>query len=260
MKKFLFAAAFAVTLSGCNDNGETTARQADGKEAAILQELRKQGLTIHGPLDVPGGLPAFAASSGTQPLAVYIMPDSNYALIGTLIDAQGKPVADEALKRVASEPMEREAWTALEAAAWVQDGSPTAERIVYAFTDANCPFCNELWRSARPWVEAGKVQIRHVMVGVIRADSTAKAAAILEADDPQAALTQNELNHSGGGITPLATIPAETNAKLNSNVELMRRLGFSGTPGLVARNSDGSLTFQSGAPRGAGLEALFGPL
>lgn len=260
MKKLLFAAAFAATLAGCNDNRETASPQPDGENAAILQELKKQGVTVHGPLEVPGGLRAFAASTGTQPLAIYIMPDSNYALIGTLIDAQGKPVADEELKRVASEPMDREAWAALEAAAWVQDGSPNAGRVVYAFTDANCPFCSELWRSARPWVEAGKVQLRHVMVGVIRADSAAKAAAILEADDPQAALTQNELNHSSGGITPLATIPAETNAKLNSNVELMRRLGFSGTPGLVARGSNGSLSFQSGAPRGAALEALFGPL
>ena len=96
------------------------------------------------------------------------------------------------------------------------------------------------------------------MVGVIRADSAAKAAAI-EAADPQAALTQNEMNHGTGGIAPLAKISPETNTKL-SNVELMRRLGFSGTLGLVARGSDGELILQSGEPRGAALEALFGPL
>ena len=159
-----------------------------------------------------------------------------------------------------SEPLEQDAWESLQAAGWVADGDPDAERIVYVFTDANCPFCNELWTSARPWVEAGKVQIRHVMVGVIRADSAAKAAAIIEASDPQAALTQNEMNHGSGGIAPLAKISPETNAKLNSNVELMRRLGFSGTPGLVAQGTDGELILQSGAPRGDALEALFGPL
>ncbi len=92
------------------------------------------------------------------------------------------------------------------------------------------------------------MQIRHVMVGVIREDSPGKAAAILEASDPQAALTQNERDHDKGGIAPLKTIPAETSAKLNSNVELMRRLGFSGTPGLVAQGSNGALTLQSGVP------------
>lgn len=261
MKKVLLLTAFAaMMLAACDDNNGTASTDTDGKGEAILQTLRNQGVIVHGPLNVPGGLTAFAASSGTQPLAVYILPDSKYALIGTLIDGQGNSVADAELKRVVSEPMQREAWAALEAAAWVQDGDAKAERIIYAFTDANCPFCNELWRSARPWVEAGKVQLRHVMVGVIREDSAGKAAAILNASDPQAALTQNELNHAEGGIAPLATIPAETSTKLASNVELMGRLGFSGTPGLVARGSDGSLTFQPGVPRGAGLEAIFGPL
>ena len=260
MKKLLPAIALATMLAGCNENTGTTSSGTASSSEAILESLKSQGLTIHGPLEVPGGLQAYAASSGTQPLAVYIMPDANYALIGTLIDAKGKSVADAALKQATSEPMQREAWGALEAAAWVQDGKPNAERVVYAFTDANCPFCNELWRSARPWVEAGKVQIRHVMVGVIRADSAAKAAAIIEAADPQAALTQNEMIHGSGGIAPLAKISPETNAKLNSNVELMRRLGFSGTPGLVAQGTDGELILQSGAPRGDALEALFGPL
>ncbi|PZR94713.1 MAG: thiol:disulfide interchange protein DsbG [Stutzerimonas stutzeri] len=260
MKKILAAIAVTTLLAGCNEKTETTSSAPKGNDEGILQTLKSQGLTIHGPLQVPGGLQAYAASSGTQPLAVYITPDAKHALIGTLIDASGNSVADAALKQATSEPMQREAWAALEAAAWVPDGKPDSERIVYAFTDANCPFCNELWRSARPWVEAGKVQIRHVMVGVIRADSAGKAAAIIEAADPGAALTQNEINHSTGGIAPLEHISPQTNAKLTNNVELMRRLGFSGTPGLVAKRSNGELTLQSGAPRGAALEALFGPL
>ena len=260
LKKLLLAAAFAASLAGCNDDSGTASADAGREGEAVLQALEERGLAVHGPLDVPGGLSAFAASSGTQPVAIYVMPDSNYALIGALIDARGSSVADAELNRVASEPIEREAWAALEAAAWVQDGNPNAERIVYVFTDANCPYCNQLWRSARPWVEAGKIQLRHIMVGVIRADSAGKAAAILEASDQQAALTQNELNHASGGIAPLATISADTNAKLNSNVELMRRLGFSGTPGLVSRGSDGSLNVQAGAPPGTALEIVFGPL
>ncbi len=55
-------------------------------------------------------------------------------------------------------------------------------------------------------VEAGKVQLRHVMVGVIRADSAAKAAAIHRSCRSQAAPTQNEMNHGSGGIAPLAKI------------------------------------------------------
>ncbi|MCG8274295.1 thiol:disulfide interchange protein DsbG [Aquamicrobium sp. NLF2-7] len=260
MKKLLLTAVLASALSACSDSNEPRGSLASNTDAPVLDALKAQGLTIHGPLDVPGGLDAFAASAGTQALAVYVMPDSGYALIGTLIDEAGNPVADEELRRIVSEPLEQGAWDSLEAAGWVGDGRPDAERIVYVFTDANCPFCNQLWTSARPWVEAGMVQLRHVMVGVIRADSAAKAAAILEAEDPEAALAFNEVHHSEGGIVPLETISDESNARLNANVELMRQLGFGGTPGLIAKSDDGSLKFQSGVPRGAALEELFGPL
>ncbi|NRC57358.1 thiol:disulfide interchange protein DsbG [Neoaquamicrobium sediminum] len=250
MKKLLLALACATALSACNDSGDATSSDAVANDEAILQSLKNQGLSIHSPMEVPGGLKAYAASMGTQALAVYIMPDANYALVGTLIDAKGTSVADAELQRLVSAPMDQQSWASLEKSAWVQDGDANAQRVVYVFTDANCPFCHELWRSARPWVEAGKVQLRHVMVGVIREDSPAKAAAILESADPQAALTQNEMNHAAGGIEPAASISAETSAKLTANVELMRRLGFGGTPGLVAQNSDGKLTYKSGVPRG----------
>lgn len=259
MKKLLLAIAAATVLAACNGNSDASSSDAGSDNRAILQSLESQGLSIHGPLKVPGGLKAYAASMGTQALAVYIMPDANYALVGTLIDAKGNSVAEAELQQIVSAPMERESWASLEKAAWVPDGDPKAPRVVYVFTDANCPFCHELWRSARPWVDAGKVQLRHVMVGVIREDSPAKAAAILEAADPQAALKQNEVKHDEGGIDPVASISAETSAKLTSNEELMRRLGFGGTPGLVAQNSDGKLIYQSGVPRGDDLIKLFGP-
>lgn len=260
MRKLLLLVAVAVALAGCSDNSTSPSTSSGGSDLPVLKTLEGQGLKIHGPLDAPGGLNAFAASAGTQAMAIYIMPDSDYALIGTLIDTQGNPVVEEALRQVVSEPLEQGAWESLEAAGWVADGDPDAERIIYVFTDANCPFCNELWTSARPWVEAGKVQLRHVMVGMIRADSAAKAAAILEADDPEAALAFNEVNHAKGGIEPLETISEKSKALLDSNVELMRQLGFGGTPGFVARGEDGKLSFQSGVPRGSALEDLFGQL
>lgn len=259
-KKFLLAAASVALLAGCSNDDNSAASTADAEGSAALRALEGQGVTIHGPLDVPGGLSAFGASAGTQGLAVYIMPDSDYAVIGTLIDAQGNPVGEEELRQIVSEPMEQGAWDALEASGWVQDGDPSAERVIYTFTDANCPFCNELWHEARPWIEAGKVQLRHVMVGVIRADSAGKAATILEADDPESAMTQNVMNHAEGGVEPASPISAEVSRQLSSNVDLMRQLGFSGTPGMVARADDGSLTLRPGVPRGPALEELFGPL
>lgn len=62
-----------------------------------------------------------------------------------------------------------------------------APRIVYVFTHPNCPFCAKLWLDARPWVDGGKVQLRHVLVGILGPTSAGKAAALLTAKDPSAA-------------------------------------------------------------------------
>ncbi|WP_051631296.1 thiol:disulfide interchange protein DsbG [Afifella pfennigii] len=272
MIRYLAAAAAILLLAGCSDDTSGQVTSAENKPgenkagenkagagAALLATLESRGLKIHGPLEAPGGLSAFAASSGARPLAVYILPDPDYAVIGTLIDAQGNPVLEEELRQMVSLPVDEGAWGSLEAARWVPDGDPEAARIVYTFTDPNCPFCNEFWRAARPWVEAGKVQLRHVMVGIIRPDSAAKAAAILEAEAPEEALTFNERNQGEGGISPLPSVSRQTSADLAENLELMRELGFSGTPGIVARGGDGSLVLQTGAPRGSALETLLGP-
>lgn len=141
----------------------------------------------------------------------------------------------------------------------MKDGNANALRIVYVFTDPNCPYCNQLWKAARPWVEAGKVQLRHVMVGVIRQDSPAKAAAILEATSPQEALAENELNYKDGGISPLKTIRPAMTKKLEDNAALMTEIGFSGTPAIIFREADGSIGKMAGLPQDAALEMILGP-
>jgi thiol:disulfide interchange protein DsbG len=47
--------------------------------------------------------------------------------------------------------------TLLQNSSWIADGSIGARRVVYVFTDPNCPYCNKFWAEARPWVQAGKV-------------------------------------------------------------------------------------------------------
>lgn len=142
---------------------------------------------------------------------------------------------------------------------WVLDGKPNAPRIIYAFTDPNCPYCHDFWQAARPWVSSGKVQIRTLLVGVISEDSPNKAAAILGASDPSAALTRNETTFSQGGIDPAETITPRIKQQLERNQALMVSLGFRGTPGIVIVGADGKAVKANGLPRDGKLEALFGP-
>ena len=80
-----------------------------------------------------------------------------------------------------SKPLTEKTWKQLESSTWIADGSKKAPRVVYVFTDPNCPYCNKFWSDARPWVKADKVQLRHVMVGILGPTSPGKAAALLSA-------------------------------------------------------------------------------
>lgn len=231
----------------------------DSEYPEILKTIEQQGITILGPMEVPGGLRAFAAKAGTQPLALYLTPDNQHVIVGTLVDAYGQDMAEAQLKKMVEQPIVEADWQKLEGSAWVQDGNPAAPRIVYTFTDPNCPYCNRFWLAARPWIEKGKVQLRHIMVGVIRQDSSTKAAAILQADSPEQALTMNERNHENGGIAPLQSVDGPTTEKLESNAALMAQLGFGGTPAIVFKRDDGTIDKMSGLPDDAYLEQILGP-
>lgn len=235
------------------------AANADSAEPAVISALRGQGLDIVGQFDTPIALKGYGGVAGQRPVAVYVSEDGQYAVVGTLVNAKGEDVSAEVLKQVVSEPMSLKTWKQLEASYWVADGNPGAPRVIYTFTDPNCPYCNRFWQAARPWVEAGKVQIRNVMVGVIRADSANKAAAILGAASPQKALEQNERSFGSGGIAGLATVPQKVKDQLQSNEMLMMELGFQGTPGILFKDADGVVQTRAGMPQGADMDTVLGP-
>src|SRR5690554_7010362 len=132
------------------------------------------------------------------------------------------------LQKLVAGPLGDRMLSKLESSEWVLDGSASAPRVIYTFSDPNCPFCNRLWQAARPWVDAGKVQLRHVMVGVIKEDSANKVATILAADDPGARLAENERRFARGGVPAARSVPADVRRLLESNHMLMMELGFRG--------------------------------
>ncbi|WP_425324923.1 thiol:disulfide interchange protein DsbG [Lampropedia aestuarii] len=233
-------------------------RAQAGEQPQVLTALQAQGLTIMDEFEVGGGLRGFAAASADRPMAVYITSDG-HAIVGTRLNSQGETVDQAILHQLASKPLSDMQWAQLEAANSVLDGQADAPRILYTFTDPNCPYCHSFWEAARPWVDAGKVQIHHIMVGIIKQDSAGKAAAILSAADPSAALLEHEQNHAKGGIAASQDIPADILQTLSDNKQLMLSMGFRGTPGIVVRGPDGILTKFSGMPQGNQLEEALGP-
>lgn len=225
---------------------------------APIKALEAQGVEVLGTFKAPGGMTGYAGMMAQQPLAIYVTADGKQAIIGSMIDAKGVDLSQEPLNRLVSKPMTEKIWKQLEGSTWVADGVKNAPRAIYTFTDPNCPYCNKFWNDARPWVTAGKVQVRHIMVAVLGPTSPGKAAAILSAPDPQAALTQHQQQHSSGGMKPLAQISPKVRAQLDANQQLMQQLGFSGTPATLYKDADGKLQNVEGAPSAEMLVKIMG--
>src|SRR5690606_27436239 len=220
---------------------------------------KAQGVEIMNEFDAGEHVRAFAGLAGGQPAAVYVLPDGS-AVAGTRLNAKGEMVDEQTLQELVAKPMSDQEWAALESATWVRDGSEDAPRVIYTFTDANCPYCHMFWEAARPWVDAGKVQLRHVLVGIIKQDSPAKAATILAAPDPSAALTENEIKFDEGGITPAKSVSEDMQQTLEDHQLLMLSLGFRGTPGIVVRDDNGMIQKYNGMPQAEALTEVLGPL
>ena len=223
-----------------------------------VQAIEARGAKVVGSFEAPGGLKGYAASYNGQGIALYLTPDGEHVLIGSLLNASGDDLTQAPLEKLVYEPMGDEMWRRLESSTWIADGAADAPRIVYVFSDPNCPFCNMFWKQARPWVEAGDVQLRHVMVGMLRPDSAGKSAALLAAKDPEAALSEHEAAGKASTLNAIERISPEVNEQLQANLTLMSEMGSTATPAIYYRDDEGRLQQQQGAPRPDALERIMG--
>lgn len=251
--------ALALIAATACSRAEEPVANAGRPRPAVIETIEAKGLEVFGEFDAPGGLRGFAGLAAQRPMAVYVTPDGEHAVVGMLIDAKGDDIGQAQLQRLVAGPVSKRIWAQLEKSHWVGDGRADAPRVVYTFSDPNCPFCNRFWQAARPWVDSGKVQLRHILVGVIRDDSANKAAAILTAESPSAALARNESAYANGGIPGLSAVPASVRTQLDANERLMVELGFQGTPGILFRDLEGSVQRRSGMPTADDLPAVLGP-
>ncbi|MFG6157333.1 thiol:disulfide interchange protein DsbG [Halomonas sp. 1390] len=232
-----------------------TTLSADTSWPAPIQALVEEGLEIHARFEAPSGLAGFAASHQGRAMAVYLTQDGEHALVGTLLDAEGNDLSAAPLDEHVRSAQEAEVWQELEQSHWIADGDPDAERILYTFTDPNCPYCARFHEQSRPWVDAGRVQLRHIMVGILKSDSPAKAAALLGADDPSSALQAHQTEER---VAEARAQPREIEERVRANNQLFESLGLMATPTTYYRGDDGRLEQVQGAPQEARLIEMMG--
>ena len=222
-----------------------------------LEFIEKQGGEVVNAFHAPSGFTGYIIDFRGNALTVYLSENKQYLFTGKMLDSTGRDMGETALDAYITGPQSEKNWQALASSNWISDGSKDAEKVIYTFTDPNCPYCKKFWQQARPWVEAGKVQIRHILVGILKADSFDKSAAILSADDPATALHQHE---SGNEINVRtnASLSDNVKEKLNANHTLMQRLGVSATPAIYYKNSKNAVSLQMGLPGPSQLEEIMG--
>ncbi len=253
-------AALVLVATGCTEPGSTSEKGATGGEGAYppaVRALVDRGLEIVNEFEAPGGLTGYAARSGGRKAIFYATPDGRHVLLGTLLDADGKNLTTHHLADFMPERDYSEAWAKLERARWVAVGAEAPERVVYTFVDPNCPYCNKLWRATEPRFGDG-LQVRYLLVAMLRPSSMAKSAAILQADDPTAAYRRHESRFGQGGIEPAETSEPEVKEAIRANTTLMQKLGISGTPAIVYRTGDGKVHVANGMPKAEKLAGIYG--
>ena len=222
---------------------------------AAIKAVEAKGVRIVDQFEAPAGLTGYAGEINGQGVAMYLTKDGKNVIVGTLLDEQANDLTAEPMEKLVYGPLGDVMWERMENSTWIADGKDDAERIVYVFSDPNCPYCTQFWEQARPWVESGKVQVRHIMVGMLRPDSAGKAAAMLTAADPSAALTSHEQGKRN--TQALKQIPGEVRKQLAENLDLMNELGSSATPSIFYKEN-GRLENQQGAPQPEALERIMG--
>jgi len=225
---------------------------------APLRLLTQQGGEIVSEFKAPAQMTGYVASIQGQTIALYVTQDGQYLFPGPMLDVDGNDLGEERIQAYEQGPKALKSWQALENSHWVRDGSSSAPHIVYTFTDPNCPYCKQLWKNARPWIESGEVQLRHILVGILRDDSLGKAAAILSADDPAEQFNKLEQGSLFDALKPLENPDQEVQDMLIKNYETMMYLGASATPATFYKNKQGEFKAQAGLPPPALMAEIFG--
>lgn len=133
-------------------------------------------------------------------------------------------------------------------ATWIAQGQ--GRRELYVFFDPNCGYCPMIYKNLQPLIAPYDLQLRWIPVAMLDATSIGRAAAILQAKDPKAALDFNEAHYNAeaytGGIAE--EIPsAVTETRLRANEALLNQVGIPVVPTMLFRAKTGEAMVIQGA-------------
>lgn len=246
----LLATPLLAATTAKEEQASTLLTPAMEKPEAI-QHLENQGLDVLRRFPVGDSLVGWVVSFGGQDLVVYTTLDGDYLINGVILDAQGVDLTEEHQKTWLPRPQ----WQDLEAAYTLVEprlqqaaSEQAASAEIYLFFDPNCPFSQLAWLALQPYREAG-LTLHWIPVAYLKPDSRHRAAALLDAEQPEELLALNMQNQGQPEARLDAAIETHHREQLQANMKLMQALGINGTPGWVWLNAQQELQTLSGMPR-----------
>lgn len=253
MDKSSIALAVGLLIIG-GLTGAVIERFAISPDTAMGQTLSLQGAkqllneVTHGQASAekvfpgPGGLTGIEVSMEGHSTIAYATGDGQYLVAGPVLNRQGQDAAHADMIKLGLISKPATAATLAEKAAHADSfvlGSKGPE--ITAFVDPNCIYCHKFYEEAQPLIAAGKLRVRYVVVAFLKPSSAGKAAAILGASDPAAAMAANEKSFDEateeGGIAPAQHPDQATLAAVENNTKLLSDSGEVATPTLIYCNA-----------------------
>lgn len=244
-----------------------------------IQSLVNEGAQIRF-LGKDYGLEAWIAIKNGQEQYFYVMPNGAF-LTGLLFDEKGTPVTLDQVRKLrqqgdgkfldmlASDKPENvtkaevdkryefktpseQLYYDIENSNWVpigQAGTP----LLYSFIDPQCPHCHEAMKALRPYIEAGKMQVRMVPVGF--KDMTKAQAAFLMATPGPEDVWWDHLDGNPNALPAKAEINTQG---VERNMAIMQSWKLNVTPLIIYRGKDEKVKIIRGKPKD--IEALINDL
>lgn len=237
-RKILFGALASTCLATAAIAAVLPAVGADAIAKTLAAASHDPGLRVTKLFPGPDGLAGAVVHYGNGTDGIVWMTANRKALIpGPIYDSQGNDLSTQAKYEQGVLDTPAEALKKIAAAKSHSIMVGTKGPVLTAFFDANCAYCHLLYTTLEKPVAEGKLRVRYVMVGLIKKSSAGRAAAILAAKDPAAALALDEhefnaVKEEGGLPEAIKPDPAIMKAIAANGAEMIRAGGM-GTPVLL---------------------------
>jgi thiol:disulfide interchange protein DsbG len=237
---FVFCLTLVMAAPAFAANTDKNASKPDTAELPkILQQSVKAGkLTVIKKFKTAKpGLTGYVIQQSGQHEVVY--GEDGFLIVGQLISPDGDNLSAQYTQQYVPKPDVAKVVSDLRKTGHLVQQGPDDAPVLYVFADPNCIYCHRFYDQVAPLAKAGKIQVKWALAGFLKPSSMGRAAAILSADDPTAALAKNEAGFNEakeeGGIKPVDSPNPKLETLINLHYKQMAAAGGNGTPTVIYR-------------------------